>query len=238
MTVATDIERFFTFFKRRVQHARSLCTPGEKYTPTEPDLHVLVSAGLDALSLYWAKTFRPALTKNRQEVYRMGEFLVRHGDGRIFCKCSAPNLLDRAIKENAALVPLVRKYLDDDSESGLVRFWHEDPDFEQVVRDFRGAKGAETAWLQRSRYGELLYREYRCMWVHQFQWSLKLADPYDPDEPEPRYQNKYVLDSKREAMCHVQLPMFSRAFILNTYEAVVTSFENECVASGTAPVID
>lgn len=62
----------------------------------EPDLHVLVSAGLDALALYWAKTSCQDLVDDRKSVYRMGEFLLPHGDGRIFAKCSAPNLLDRA----------------------------------------------------------------------------------------------------------------------------------------------
>jgi len=33
-----------------------------------------------------------------------------------------------------------------------------------MVRDFSGVKGAEATWLQRSRYGEMLYKEYRCMW--------------------------------------------------------------------------
>ena len=84
------------------------------------------------------------------------------------------------------------------------------------------------------------------MWVHQFQPSPRFADAFEPDEPEPRYQNWLVLNDNgalvrnvdQYTFQRVQLPVFSRAFMLKTYETVVTVFEEECVARGTAPVID
>lgn len=230
-----DIETFFAFFRKRVQHAKNLCAPGQAYAPMEPDLHVLISAGLDSLAMYWAKTFSPTLLRGSGG-FRMGEFLLRHGDARIFTKCSAPNLLTRATAEGKALRSDIARYLSNEGPAGTVRFWQHDPDLAQVIRDL-SRKGADAGWLQRSRYGELLYKEYRCMWVHQFQPSPKLADGYDPDEPEPRYQNKLVPRSDNTIQ-RVQLLMFSRAFLLKTYETVVEAFANECISSGTAPVID
>jgi hypothetical protein len=35
--LADDIDAFFRFFKRRVQHARSLCAPGEVSAHMEPE---------------------------------------------------------------------------------------------------------------------------------------------------------------------------------------------------------
>jgi hypothetical protein len=246
---ADDIDRFFRFFRQRVQHAQKFCLTGDVNAALEPDLHVLVSAGLDALALYWAKTFRPDLTKRERGIsaHRMAEFLLGHGDSRIFAKCSAPNLLARAALEKKTLVPLIDKYLHNEGPPGSVRFWHHDPDHAQVVHDLKGMRDADPKWLRRSRYGELLYREYRCMWLHQFQPSPGLADAYAQDEPEPRYQNKLVVEeADAESMRHsgrvgfkrVQLPMFSRAFMLKTYETVVEAFAKECLASGRTPVVD
>jgi len=249
---ADDIDRFFVFFKRRVLHARGLCAPGEAYAPMEPDLHVLVSAGLDALARYWANTFRPNVAKGSAAL-RMGEFLLQHGDERIFAKCSAPNLLHRAtIEAKTALLPLISKYLHNEGPPGTVRTWEDDPNLAHVVRDFSTVKGADAGWLRLSRYGELLYKEYRCMWLHQFQPSPRFASSYAPDEPWRRYQNLVVpagragqrtpIETTSDAMGNsferIQLLMFSRAFMLSTYESAVAGFETECIASGTAPVID
>ena len=61
---------------------------------------------------------------------------------------------------------------------------------ERVVLDLSGGNAAEEKWLTRSRYGELLYQEYRCMWIHEFQPSRKLGNAFDPaEESEPDYQN-------------------------------------------------
>lgn len=235
--VADGIDSFFRFFDRRVQHARALCPPAGEQGPTEPDLHVLVSAGLDALSFFWAKTFSPQFVKGNG-AFRMGEFLLRHGDGRIFAKCSAPHLLDRAIRNNKTLVPFIQRYLHTEGPTGTVRTWEDDPDLAQVVQDLAGLHGADAAWLQRSRYGELLYTEYRCMWLHQYQASEKLASNYSPDEPEPRYQNLSVPADAGTEIERRQLLMFSRVFMLNTYALVVAKFKQECLGSNVAPVVD
>ena len=239
--VADDIESFFRFFRHRVQNVRTLCPPADSQGPMEPDFHVLVSAGLDSLALYWAKTFSPRLVNDKLGALRMGESLLQHGNSSIFAKCSAPNLLDRVTSQGmTALFPFIGKYLHNEGPLGTVRTWQHDPDLTQVAPDLLhvGVKGVNATWVQRSRYGELLFREYRCMWLHQFQPSERLASNYAPDESEPRYQNLLVPDDVGTDFERRQLPMFPRAFMLTTYQTVVAQFESECIAKKTAPVVE
>ena len=236
--VAAEIAWFSNFYKRRAANvARLAAAPAEPLTDFEgslqPELHILVCAGLDSLARHWAATFKPALNGKGQAGRRMGEFLVEHGSSEVLARVSAPNLLYRAIGKEPTLVPVIRRYLGQEGSRGSVRTWEHDPKFSEIADDPDVGAG-RVEWIRKSRYGEVLYRELRCMWLHELRGSNVLAEPYDLEADAPRYQNLVTLDGKRTVKTEQRL-MFPVPFLTRTYAAAVASFQRACIAARVAP---
>lgn len=243
--VTREREWFFAFYRRRVENvARFAPLPSSNSGDTplvEPEWHVLVCAGLDSLAHHWAATLRPELRKPARR--RMGEFLAAHGPGDVFSHVSTPDLLRRANNERrGSLVPAIRRHLRQEGLPGSVRTWVHDPIFSALATDEAFATvGAD--WLQQSRYGEVLYRELRCSWLHEYRSSESLAPPYDLEADSPRYQNLTRIrrgegSSETEAPIEwtVQRLMFPVRFLMNVFAHATESFDRACTSARVSPM--
>ncbi|GEM_PF-3992717 len=198
----------------------------------EPEWQVLVCAGLDSLARHWAATLRPELKSHAAS--RMGEFLTAHGPRDVFGRVSAPHLLHRAIGEKKLirLRPAIRRYLGQEGSPGAVRTWKDDPTLAIILADKDIGPKCEE-WVKKSRYGEVLYHELRCTWLHEFRKSDVVADPYDHEADAPRYQNfTSMLDGKPYWR---QRLMFPVKFLTRAYGESVKSFERACIDARVAP---
>lgn len=239
--IESDRAWFFNFYRQRVENVTVLAAGGvqiprvrkDAAPSMSPEVHVLVAAGLDTLAAHWARTSSVGVSSHRT---RMGEFLSRHSGHLAFAKCSAPHLLQRAQASNRPdLVQAVHKYLGNEKiHGGNVRYWHHDPDYEVVAADaaFPVEKGAP--WVRNSRYGEVIYTEYRNMWLHEYRSSDRLSD-YEDDRVEPVYQNLQRGASSPARPSGIQRLRFPTRFLLDTYRSAIDSFEQECCAAGVAP---
>jgi hypothetical protein len=242
--VEREITWFFSFYRQRAANAAFLAE-GSVQTPSvrtdaapsmDPEVHVLIAAGLDTLAKHWAKTFNKTFSSHRT---RMGEFLASHGGHQAFKKCSAPHLLLRAQAEGREdLVAALRKYLGNEKQGGgNVRYWHHDPDYDVVAADPAFPTVDGQPWVRNSRYGEVIYKEYRNMWLHEYRPSENLSD-YEDDRVEPLYQNIQWIDPRPGRPAHMQRLRFPKRFLLEAYRSAIDSFERECRAAGIAPDVD
>src|SRR6266851_9623820 len=176
----TDIPKanFFDFFRQRLANLKQLqaSSPSVSIHPFSsfnPEINILLATELDALAKYWCLSQK---LRFRYQQNKFGEFLASHG-GPIWKKCSHMDLLNRVSKEKAAvnkswaavverelkriLAPMVwaipLAVVPGDQDADLI-----------VLSDNVNIKsaGIPAEWLQRSRYGEFLYRHYRSAWVH------------------------------------------------------------------------
>lgn len=244
----SEIERdtawFFNFYRQRLANVAALAS-GDLKVPIgrpevaasfDPEVHVLVAAGLDSLARHWGHTFNKGLGART----RMGEFLAIHGGHAAFLKCSAPHLLLRA-KAFPDLIPAVRRYLGNEKfTGGNVRHWHHDPDYAVVAADPPFASvDRKPFWPRSSRYGELLYTEYRTSWLHEYRASINLAsDHEESDRIEPSYENMNWSRPRPGRPSRMQRPRFTKGFLLATYNVAIESFERECRSAGVAPKVD
>lgn len=237
MTTILDNEPFFAYWRRRVDNARWLhdeLRSGARML--EPEIHILATAGLDALANYWAATFRPSLNgRGAPAGRRLHEFLCQHGDAQVFRKISAPDLVWRAHESASAVEPLARCHLGERITSGRVRYWEDDPDADVVLADDELVSAApgrnveeQARWVEKSRYAEILYSDLRCAWLHESNPSPSTSRAYEDEQGPPRYQNWLTGVPKRI--------VFPVAYLIRIFDAAVHSFETECVESGRSPV--
>jgi hypothetical protein len=221
--IALDRKWFFNYYRQRARNVEALETVSVEAVDIgvdrsfAPDQHVLIAAGLDSLAMHWSKTTR---RPRESPSSRFGEFLCRHGGHPAFGKCAVPHLLARGAREKRKdLIQKFQGFMQGFAHRRVFN-WSDDPDFVEVLSL---VDAPDREWLQRSRYGELLYREYRCGWLHEFQ-SPTLAPDYG-EAIEPQYQN----------YSRHRRPYFPKVFLLETYQRVVASFERECQEAGTSP---
>jgi hypothetical protein len=224
--------QFFDYFRHRLKNLKLI------KDQFEPEGNILAGAVLDALAKYWAKhSNRPEEPAGR----RLAEFLATHANAVIWMKCSHTDLRERA---RSGLDPQQRAALqgclngipsEDATHDARVLSWTIDPDFGTLQRDglLNGA-GVPVEFLEKSRYGEILYRLYRCAWIHDMTPDDRLntdsshllsllAESQGSGPPQPYYA----------ARNHVRRLVIPQPFILSTLEKALNSFE-QSVPNGTS----
>lgn len=259
-----NIERLFGWYRRRYANAaalRDLKPPDEGTATFAPEQHVLIGAGLDAMATDWADVFRPELSsEGASAANRLHEFLEQHAEHEaIFQKVAAPMLADWLVDHEEAIAAAVVRRIAGDVRNGIVRYASEDPDFlafsthpEFARIDMRPAPGKQKRRpipVRRFRFGEVLYRDYRCGWVHNLRGSERLA-PSDANEgvtwtdydSRVRYQNISELrrkpggnDSEWDFVPR-RRPVFSIPWLLARYAQAIASFEVQCVREQRDPI--
>lgn len=233
------IRHFFRYFRVRLANARTLghvvdatASSGDVVNLV-PEQHVLLAAGIDALANYWSSAFRPQV-KNHGE--RLGELLVTHADANFWGRVSSPDLVRRARAEmRTSWATVLRDLVGRHELDVRILDWRTDPTLAVLAADPRVvAAGIDVDWLRRSRYGEFVYREHRCCWLHEFNSSRRVGSEFPGEESiDPHYQNVSVGGPGVIAIEHrLTLP---RSLLASTFERVIDSFEAECLAAGIDP---
>lgn len=228
-----SIQGFIDYFRRRVAVARSLGGGGEE-TGFTPDQAVLVAACFDSLARHWAVNFRPEVVSPARR--RMFEFLVQFGDANIFSRVSGPALLDMAVDRGRPdLVPAIRTVFREEPHDTGIKSWREDPVLESVVHHpTLLAAGVEAGWLERSTYGELLYVDFRCSWLHEYAGGNLESRPFlwrdDQGRHEPHYSNTTA--GHFSVNRRLVLPP---AFLFSTLDDVLDRFETSFLEAGIFP---
>ena len=240
-TAEEDIRYFFGWFRQREANARHLLlSPAPvvtKYASAkfEPDVHVLIAAGLDSLASYWQPTYRPDLSK-APHGRRMGEFLVTHADADIFSRVSGPRLRARAAKLlSPDAIALIRKLVGTQETTGTVRHYFDDLPLDSLATNPQLTQlGATRDWLLPSRFGEILYKDYRCGWVHDLRHPEELAyGDLGIGRSTPVYENMSVMREGQWRKTH--RIFFPTVFLLDTYARAVESFERDCLRDRIDP---
>lgn len=79
--------------------------------------------------------------------------------------------------------------------------------------------GVPTQWLERWRYGGVIYSEYRCAWVHEFDEGRVTDHSFSLDHShEPVY----------ESLNGARILVLPGPFLLDTYKHAIDSFEQWC----------
>lgn len=227
---------FFQYFRCRREKA-------EQVDDQTPEFNVLVAAGIDALASYWERTF-PEKSKGPRAAKRMAVFLSEHGPDP-WKRVSAPDLLRRAKEEEfPELEPGISQYLGREGPEGSVRTWEHDPTWAEIEKDAELVRKARAGWFSQGRYGEIFYRDFRCMWLHELRLANHMAEAngHARQADSPRYQNYAEWDPVLERSGPEEKRLiFSKKFLLRTYEAAIESFLKACKEAGDtgiAPRVD
>lgn len=243
-------EQFFRYFRQRLENVRQLSAlqPNKKVSSAasfEPEQNILAGAEIDALAKYWAlNEGRPS----ESSAIRMAEFLATL-DGKIWNKCSHVDLRERAVlrgksprllttdsQTKALEAMLVRVLPRDAAINTRVLGWKDDPDFAILKSDATLQKaGVPENFLADSRYGAILYRYYRCAWVHELNADLRLPT----DEPIPSDLREDLLGPgpfymARNRVRRLHIPT---SFILQSLARAIDSFERS-VPDGVSIALD
>lgn len=227
-TQPTNDAWFFRYYLQRLANLQRLAevrpaTVADFPGSFDPDRLILAVAGLDSLAYHWDRVYG-AGTRSHGE--RLGEFLVEHGDATVFAKCSMPELLTRALADRRqTLVDALVRVPNATNPPATQRRWQEDPTLRDLLATSAIAGAVDPDWVRRSRYGEILYKKFRCSWVHEFDGPGTGPPLFDVSPDEPRYDNR---NGERELI-------FPLSFLLKTYETAIESFAAKCRADGKTP---
>jgi hypothetical protein len=156
-----------------------------------------------------------------------------------------------ATKLTMAAVVVRRLARDTDGHrGGVVRFADEDPDYDVLVAhpDIVALQlGPKGRYLERFRYGEVLYSEHRCPWVHTLAASEKLAasdhDEYTGWNAESSVRVRYVNWGLRPSaiepsrlVAAQRRPLFTVQWLLGIYGSCIDCFERRCVDEHRNPM--
>lgn len=277
---------FFDGYRRRLLNVRALSTlPAPPGVPTraqsfEVDQHILIGAGIDAMANDWARVFAPEWNRPGRSSPRMQEFLRENANSsRIFDRIAGPLLVDALVDAAIDVRPedpvaadqtlrqavAVRDVVND-RRSGNVRFAHDDPFYDEFLRDERIlALRLDEITVRKARFGEVLYKAYRCPWLHEGRPSPLLA-PSDVNgfpgwsdlDHVVRYQNiRLISDRPRDEANAVnneydrdpdddsrnykqprarRRPAFSLPWLFAVYEEAIESFAERCAAEDRCPL--
>jgi hypothetical protein len=236
-SVAADELWFFRFYRQRLAN---LVTIGELLAPVTPefpgsfvpDQFILAVAALDSLAGHWARVYGIEKATGGE---KMGRFLVEHADANVFGRCSMPDLFKRAAGEASAndLVAALSTLPGSRTQPAMQRRWQDDPTLDAVVTHLAKAnvKG-DADWVRRSRYGEILYKEFRCSWVHEFDGPGTTQPLFQVAADEPRYDNWSVRSERGGTRRQLVFPL---PFLLRTYADVLSSFAARCARDSKTP---
>lgn len=227
---------FFDYFRRRLETIRGMEDPSDPQRGMTPDQSVLLATSVDALAKFWAELYSPALNAPGRARRRMYEFLIVHGRRDIFEQVSGPDLRRRALKKGQmGWIHVFRKLYADDDFDTLVRRWARDLPLAALVRDAGVAgSGMTEEWIRQSTYGEMLYTQFRCAWVHELAAGEIESRPFlwpgceGIDEPHyansirgPFHVNRYLV--------------FPKQLLLTTLSVGIERFERSCLRDGKIP---
>jgi hypothetical protein len=255
------IESYFGWFRRRHANAVALTGVSPPEHPTAragsfvPEQHVLIGAGIEALATGWARLLKPEGAEGPAGV-RWSEFLIENANSSgIFSRVSGPMLgdaLEHAGAISAAL--LVRQLVLDTDEhrGGIVRFADEDPDYATFVARPEVVSlhlPPKKRYVERFRFGEVLYSEYRCHWVHTLAGSDKIArsdfDTFTGQDDESSVRVRYVnwgvrpadeAHGRRRLLVKERRPLFTLKWLLDIYGEAIDTFERFCVTENRDPM--
>jgi hypothetical protein len=232
---------FFSFFRQRLLNLKQIeaLAPSEKthqWVSFNPELNILLSTELDALAKYWATQTGYKCQTSEQ---RLGEFLARNA-GPAWSKCSYLNLIRRAkdeaetaraghkppraglplaIKQEVELNLILANKLPPLVKTPSVLPWSCDLGLDFLSQDVDiVAAGIPPAWLGRSRYGEILYRHYRCGWIHALNPDPELHTDYHHIF-DPEHSPHYLLHNSSQVLA------IPTEFILSSFEKALWGFE-------------
>jgi hypothetical protein len=219
----TTKDHFFRYLRRRLRNIQRLNEMVDQngLPDFDADQHILLAALLDSSAKYWAETFGISLRNAR---VRMARFLMRHGTHAYWHRCSVVDLLGRTIdKDTPAEVPSIVLRLKrelDSRPSALCLDWTNDPSVQELAGLQNDTSTKLYEWLELSSYGSILYKYYRCSWLHTLDshpmvWSSGNAEI-------PEYEN--ALGGRRLAL--------SKRFLLQEVEFSLNNFER-AVPEGT-----
>lgn len=261
-TFNDNLRMVFGWYRRRLANARALANvpaPEAKDARAAsyvPEQHVLIGCALDAIAIDWAHVYRQDLTQDgASSANRFSEFLYAHANASgIFSRVAAPMLVDWLKAEGEAQVADKFAYVVGDVRSGIVRNADEDPLFSKLENDpsvtalqlppSKPNGKPRSLPLRSYRFGEVLYREYRCWWAHNFRGSPKLASSdtnqwmgWRDQDRTVRYQNYSQLREESGAVHQISMrrPVFSMEWLFGIYEQAVDSFEKQCRADRKDP---
>jgi hypothetical protein len=174
---------------------------------------VLLTASLDVLANYWHVTAdRKETPVKLSGAERMRRFLTRHGAHQAFERVSAPMFRNETAREIGSF-PFARYR---PGQMNEVADWNDDPKF----TDLEGLEDAKA--LTRWSYGGILYKDFRCAWVHKFasdNEEIYVAQEDHLGRVEPYY--RYVAN---RGYFLLFMPI---AFLSGTLERAIRSFEEE-----------
>jgi hypothetical protein len=218
-----EVKHFFTYFRSRTSTIERLASEPKTF----PDASILLAACLDALANYWAGAFGLSFGRDMR---RFGEFLQEFGPTE-FERVSGPHLSERAraispaTQFSSAVASIVPE-----GPSSLVRTWQKDPTLADLaastLMQVPPPKEGAVEWLKDSRYGERVYKLYRCNWIHEAAESPETGrDVFDRLRDEPGYQNLFDPTCSNSQRRKLILP---HAFLARTFAVTLNNFEMEC----------
>lgn len=239
------IDRFFAWYFQRLANLESLTstTPPapHHHLPTyEPDQHVLIGAGLDSLAKHWARAF-PKPPRPSKHGPRMQAFLVENANSMgIWHRAAAPMLRAAAMKrKQPTWAQAIANAAGCQETYGLVRGYEDDPPLDDLTTHPSIIEAKVPAgFIEEFLHGRVLYREYRCGWLHEFDRSEELA-PHGWDGGPPRYQNILLPSadvSTPEQIRRKHRLVFSLPFLLKVYREAITTFKDRCLRESADPV--
>jgi len=258
--VGDGIACFFRWYRRRHANVSALSVvqpEGQDRRPGIflPEQHVLIGSALDAMATDWARVFRPELnTDGAPAGNRMSEFLRANANKTgIFDKVAAPMLADHLQAEGEDQAATVVRKVTGDRRNGIVRFAEEDPAYgwmtahaEIVALDLnnRLRPRRPRRALDRFRYGEVIYADYRCHWSHNLRGSERLAASNHNEmmgcaeemDHRVRYENVSIMNAQRTGWTPLRRPVFSLRWLLAIYQEAIDSFERQCVEQRRDPM--
>lgn len=244
----SEVTRFFDWFRFRAANARAMlaAAPAQEFRRSlMPEFHVLLGAGIDALANHWERGYGPRvmspgvadteLKARYSNRWRFGEFLRIHG-GEHFDRVAVPDLRERA-RKSPALLRALDRIGGTDRHDSHVRTWQEDVPLARLIEVVReDGLAVDEAWARRSLYGEILYKHYRCVWVHEFEGSDEISNHgVSPRMTEPHYLNMLGppdYNGNRESW---RRPVFTDVFLLEAYNHAIESLERACRRHGCHP---
>jgi hypothetical protein len=216
--IAARREQFFRYFRARVR------TVSDKTLPL-PDRVILLTACLDALANHWHSTTDATdVHANIKADERLREFLLCHGQHPIFERVSAPLIRNAIGKEVGSF-----QFGDyTPGEYNRVQDWSSDPTFADLWT-LDGGGELQRRWS----YAGILYVDLRCAWVHRFapeNEHIRILDENSFERDEPFY--RLVVHSTGTPTYMLVIPF---AFLLQTLDRAITSFENDTAKRSVLP---
>jgi len=236
------IDRFFTYWRDRALFIEQLSLPERHH-----EANVLLLASLDSLAALWQRAFKP--TERQSHARRFGQFLVECSleQAANLGRVSIPYVRWRAAEQVPDFPSSVLQLLQGlrapanpaapySMEARQLRLVANDPTPTELLdADLSSARGAMRGkskqtiedWILDSRFAEILYREYRCAWIHEGRGGVA-SHGFPLSDTEPTYLSNDYTTPPRIG--------FSVGYIVAVLRSAVDGFEALVRAGDVDPV--